>query len=233
VKKKLTKTQFPFVTLKYAQTLDGKIATQKGDSKWISNKKSLVFAHKLRSQNQSILVGIGTIRKDDPQLTTRLVKGKNPVRIILDSKLSIRLSSKVLKKNPERTIIATTNLASEKKIKKLENSGAKVLVVKKKNKRVDLCDLLKKLKKQKIDSVLVEGGAGVITSFLKERLFSRIVIIIAPKIFGKGESSIDESKIKRSFKPFLFSSKKIYKLGNDLVFDGILANAKHSSKTKN
>ena len=226
MKKKLTKTQFPFVTLKYAQTLDGKIATQKGDSKWISNKKSLVFAHKLRSQNQSILVGIGTIRKDDPQLTTRLVKGKNPVRIILDSKLSIRLSSKVLKKNPERTIIATTNLASEKKIKKLVNSGAKVLVVKKKNKRVDLCDLLKKLKKQKIDSVLVEGGAGVITSFLKERLFSRIVIIIAPKIFGKGESSIDESKIKRSFKAFLFSSKKIYKFENDLVFDGILAKTK-------
>jgi len=222
-------SQLPKVTIKFAQTLDGKIATIKNESRWISGKKSLVFAHKLRSQNQAILVGIGTIRKDDPHLTIRMVKGENPQKIILDSKLSIGLNFKVLKKYPQKTIIATTNQAPLKKIKKLEKLGAKVLVVKRAKRGVDLYDLLKKLKKQKINSILVEGGAEVITSFLKKMLFNRIIIVIAPKVFGKGKNNIDQREIKRAFKPFLFSSRRIYKLENDVIFDGILDKSKKTN----
>jgi len=223
IKRKLNKSLYPFITLKFAQTLDGKIATREGDSKWVSSKKSLAFAHKLRSQNQAILVGIKTIKKDDPQLIVRLAKGGNPKKIILDSKLSIGLTSKVLKRNPKKTIIATTNLAPSKKIKKLEELGAKVLVVKRVKRGVDLFHLLKELKRQRINSILVEGGAEVITSFLKQRLFSRMVIVTAPKIFGKGKNNIDDQAIKGAFKSFEFSHKKILKLEDDVIFDGILA----------
>ena len=222
------RTHLPFVTLKYAQTLDGKIATKTGDSRWISSPPSRRLAHRLRSIHQAVLVGVDTIIRDDPQLTLRLVKGKNPIRIVLDSSLRSPLKSRIL--NPKRgtkTILATTSRANNKKVKQFEKKGVEILFVKlNKAQQVDLKDLLKKLGEKKINSVLVEGGAKIITSFLKEKLADRMIIIIAPLIMGKGLSSINDREIKKIKDTLSFSSLQLYQYGKDLVLDGIIKNLK-------
>src|SRR3989304_5529334 len=118
--KKLTR---PSVAVKFAQTLDGYIATVTGDSKWISSPESRRFAHRLRAQHDAVLVGINTVLKDDPRLDVRLVKGKNPLKVILDGKLRTPLSAKVVKLRPAKTIIVATTRASRRKIRQFEKQG--------------------------------------------------------------------------------------------------------------
>lgn len=228
IRSKFKKTHLPFVTLKYAQTLDGKIATKTRDSRWISSFPSRRLAHRLRSIHQAVLVGVDTIIKDDPQLTVRLIKGKNPLRIVLDSRLRSPLKSKVFKsKRDTKTILATTFRANSKKIKEFEKKGVEILLVKTtKAHQVDLKDLLFKLGEKNINSVLVEGGAKIITSFLKEKLIDRMIIVIAPLIMGKGLSSINDREIKKIKDTLSFSSLQLYQYGKDLVLDGIIKNLK-------
>src|SRR4030043_306413 len=128
----------PFVILKIAATLDGKIATRDGNSKWISGEASRRFVHKLRDQVDGIIVGTGTVLKDDPMLTTRIKGGRNPYRIILDSRLRIPEKAKVIEVSPSKTIIATTELASKDKIEKLEKQDVRILILDSKQGRVNL-----------------------------------------------------------------------------------------------
>ncbi|MCI0530406.1 MAG: RibD family protein [candidate division Zixibacteria bacterium] len=213
------KIQRPSVTIKFAQSLDGRIATLSGDSKWISGPKARAFAHRLRSQHQAVLVGINTVLKDNPRLTVRLAKGKNPVKVILDSRLRVPLSAHVVRHGSRgRTIVAVTKQAPLSKIRKLQAKGLKILLIPSgKEGGVSLKRLLAELKKAGIQSVLVEGGAKVITSFLKERLAYRLIVITAPKIIGKGIDGIN------FFTPSIrlagFERSKIYKLGDDIVSD--------------
>jgi len=196
----------PYVIMKTAMSLDGKIATKTGDSKWISNEKARYFGHKLRHEVSGILVGINTVIADDPQLTTRLKdkKVKDPHRIVLDSTLKMPLDAKILKiTSNARTIIATTENASEEKIKTLEDMGIQVIKTKALNNRVNLEELMKILGSLEIDSLLIEGGGTVNYSFLKNNLVSKIYTFIAPMIIGghkaktpvsgEGISSIDEA----------------------------------------
>jgi len=224
IRLKSKKARLPFVTLKYAQTLDGKIATKTGDSKWISSFPSRRLAHLLRSTHQAVLVGVNTIITDDPQLTVRLVKGKNPHRIVVDSQLRSPLKAEVFKiRRGTKTILATTLRASSKKIKQFEKKGVEILFVNtNKARQVDLKDLLFKLGKKNINSVLVEGGAKIITSFLKEKLADRMIIFIAPLIMGKGLSSVNDREIKKIKDPISFSSLKLYYYGRDLMLDGLI-----------
>ena len=228
---KYQKTRLPFVTLKYAQTLDGKIATQKKDSQWISSPSSLRYSHRWRSQNQAVLVGVGTVLADDPRLTVRLVIGKNPIRVIVDSRLRIPLTSNILKtKEDSKIIIATTSSASRKRILEFEKRGIDVWIIKKnRNNQVDLKDLLSKLGEKNIKSLLVEGGAKIITSFLEQKLADRMIILIAPKIIGKGIFSVTQLGEKGKENPVFFSSFKIYQKGEDLIFDGFI-NKKGNTK---
>ncbi len=179
--------KIPFVTLKCASTIDGRIATSTGDSKWITNETSREYVHKLRHENDAILIGAGTLKADDPSLTARIddLQSKDPARIILDPDLSIDINAKILtQKSNAPTIIATTKHTSDSKKDSLKKIGAIILDVPFENESFDLSFLLKKLGQMDIVSLLVEGGSNVINSFLKEKLVNKTYFFIAPKIYG-------------------------------------------------
>jgi len=185
---KFITTGKPFVTIKTAMTLDGKIATETGSSRWITGEAARHEVHRMRHSNQAILVGVETVRKDDPQLTTRLPQGgNNPLRIILDSTLRIPLDAKVVTDSEAETWIYTTTAADQtEKILALEKRGVRVipLPVEDGEHGVPIHKLLTHLGSQKISSLLVEGGAQVNASFLKEMAVDKIVSYIAPKLVG-------------------------------------------------
>jgi diaminohydroxyphosphoribosylaminopyrimidine deaminase/5-amino-6-(5-phosphoribosylamino)uracil reductase len=185
-------TGLPFTTLKIAQTLDGRIAARNGHSKWITSETSRRVVHKLRSQHDAVLVGIGTVLADNPQLTVRLSRGVSPKRIVLDSKLRVALTSNLLTDGfVNRTIIATTREAPDDRIKRIEQTGAQVWVLPASTEgRVDLLTLWRKLGQAGIASVLVEGGSQIYSSLLKANLVDKICVFIAPKILGDGLSAL-------------------------------------------
>ncbi|AEH51691.1 bifunctional diaminohydroxyphosphoribosylaminopyrimidine deaminase/5-amino-6-(5-phosphoribosylamino)uracil reductase RibD [Pseudothermotoga thermarum] len=213
-------TKIPFVALKIAQTLDGKIALKNGESKWITSEKSREYVHKLRMEYDAVLTGIGTILKDDPQLNVRLKKVyKQPLRIILDSKLKIPLSAKVLE-DPSKVIILTTALADKEKLEELRSKGVEVIITNEKNGIVDLESALKILGEKKITSVMVEAGPTLLTSFLKESLFDKIYLFIAPKIFGADSKSVfSELGLEDISKSQKFSLESVKKIGEDLLLE--------------
>jgi riboflavin-specific deaminase-like protein len=170
------------------------------------------------------MVGAGTVTADNPQLTVRHVNGKNPLRIIVDSKLRIPIKSSVLKdKDSHLTIVATTSKAPAKKITAIKKLGVDVLIVKKeKNGKVSLSHLLKELGKREIMSVLVEGGSEIITSLLKANLADKMIIPISPRIIGKGLEAIGDLNINKISNAIKFSSFKTMKKGDDLIFEGTI-----------
>lgn len=177
----------PFVLLKWAMTADGKTATKTGDSKWISSHSSREYVHKLRNRYSSILVGINTVLKDDPELTSRSIEMENinPIRIVLDGFGRIPLSAKILDIDESKpTIVATSEKMEKDKRKKLLEMDAKVLIIDENNGTLNLKTLLKELYKQGIDSILVEGGGTVASSFLEANLVDKIADFIGPVIIG-------------------------------------------------
>ncbi len=214
-------TGVPLVTVKFAQTLDGRIATADGNSQWISSPTSQRLAHKLRSHNDAVMAGVGTVLVDNPQLTARLVRGRNPSRVILDSRLRVPLDAKVLS-NQELapTIIATTPTADNEGVAALRRMGIEVLIVSQdESGRVDLKKLLKTLGKREISSVLVEGGAETITSFLRLNLADRLVAIVAPKLLGKGIEAVGNLNITDVNKALKLSFERVYRSGEDIVVE--------------
>ncbi len=192
---KFKTTGLPFMTLKMAMTADGKIATRTGDSRWISSEKSLRLAHELRHRHRAILVGIGTVLADDPQLTVRLhphphpltpVRGRHPIRIILDSQGRIPLDAAVVRSAQEiRTIVATTDAMLPDREQALRQAHVEVWrLPAAADGRVALASLIQKLAHEQIDSLLIEGGSEIAWSFLRERLIDKILLVIAPKIVG-------------------------------------------------
>jgi len=218
---KFIQTGTPFVTLKFAQTIDGRIATAAGHSRWISSEKSLRFAHMLRSHHDAVLVGVGTLLQDDPELTVRLIRGRNPVRIVVDSRLRISPDAQALKNQTiAKTMIATTIHAGSEKRARLAEMGIETMLVEHDNdRRVDLTKLFVELGKRNISSVLVEGGAAIITSLLKAKLPDRVVIVIAPKIVGKGVEAVGDLKIQSMDESLRLAYRKIRRLGDDLIID--------------
>lgn len=218
---KYVTTGVPLVTLKFAQTLDGRIATVTKNSRWISSEKFQRLAHKLRAASDAIMVGVDTILADDPQLTVRLVKGRSPARIVLDSKLRVPLDAKVVgNQELAPTIIATTSHADKNKFSGLSEAGIEVLAVPENEEgRVDLKILLGMLGKRGISSVLVEGGGGVITSLLRQNLVDKMVIAVAPKIIGRGIEAVGELNIADVNQAIKLDFIKTYRLGEDLVIE--------------
>ncbi|MFQ5997241.1 MAG: bifunctional diaminohydroxyphosphoribosylaminopyrimidine deaminase/5-amino-6-(5-phosphoribosylamino)uracil reductase RibD [Dehalococcoidales bacterium] len=214
-------TRLPLVTLKFAQTLDGRIATATGDSKWISSDKFRRLAHQLRATNDAVMVGIDTILVDNPQLTVRLVRGRNPTRVIVDSKLRIPLDAEVVRSQQAApTIIATTSRADKKNLARLRETGIEVLLSREdKSGEVDLKHLLGLLGERGTSSVLVEGGAQIITSFLSQNLADKIIIAIAPKIMGKGIEAVGELNIREVSQALKLTFNKINRVGEDLVIE--------------
>ena len=175
----------PFVAVTFSVSLDGKIATRTGDSKWITNGQARTYARKLRSRYQAILVGINTVLKDDPHLGTRIKGIKDPIRIVLDSTLKIPLTSQILRDT--NVLIATTTKTDKKKMKVLTDREIPVIVFD--NSSIPLPDLLKELKKRKIISVLIEGGGQILGSFVDAKLVDKVYAFHAPILIG-GEKAV-------------------------------------------
>ncbi len=175
----------PFCTLSYAQSVDGSIACNPMSPLPLSGQESMIFTHQLRAFHDSILVGIRTVLADNPALTVRLVPGENPQPVVLDSKLRTPLSSKLLNQNSRRVWIATSREAKDSRQQKLETKGAQIFRFPK-NERgwVTLEPLLNKLGQMGINSLMVEGGGRVLTSFITARLVDQVIITIAPLIVG-------------------------------------------------
>jgi len=184
---KFIQEQKPYVIMKAAMTVDGKIATIKNESKWVSNDKSRLHIHQMRHQMMGIMVGLNTIKYDDPMLNARISKDyiKQPVRIILDTLLEIDEHAKVVQTaNQIPTIIFTTTFEKTEKIKTLTSFGAQVLQANTHLNDVDLNDVLIKLGKMGISSVLLEGGGSVNYSALRDGIVDEVHVFVAPKIFG-------------------------------------------------
>ena len=219
----------PFVILKNAMTLDGKIATRTGDAKWISSSDSRQYVHRLRDEVDGILVGIGTVLADNPRLTTRLPnkEGEDPIRIVLDSRLRIPLNYNLITQESEaETIIATTELADKEKIKQLKKLGVRVLILPSEDNRVDLDSLLLELGKLEIVSLLVEGGSQISASFLFSGLVDKILYFIAPKIIGgeKAASVVGGKAVAKVADGIVIKERQISNVGDDLLITGYPVN---------
>ena len=210
-------TKLPYVTLKIATSLDGKIATKNFDSKWITDKKARDFSHHLRAVNDAILVGANTIKKDDPSLDCRIVglEEYSPKRVIISSAMDFDLNSKIFQNIEKIPTIILTNSTAEN----LKNTKAEVILCKEKSDKVDLRDALQKLCASGVNSVLLEGGQNLATQFLQENLIDEIVWIRNKKIIGNdGIAAIGDmnfSKISEVMNNF--TRRDLIELEDDLA----------------
>lgn len=218
-------TELPFCIMKTAMTLDGKIATSTGDSKWITEEISRKYVHELRHRVAGIMVGIGTVLADDPMLTTRLddKASKDPTRIIIDSSGRIPLEAKVLNlKSDAKTIIATTEKAEKAKIRALEKKGAEVIITPIKDNGVDLSFLMKAIGEKKIDSILLEGGSNINYSALEEGIVDKVNAFISPKIIGGDTAKTPVGGDGKKYMKDAMSLQNIevHNFGNDIMIEG-------------
>jgi 5-amino-6-(5-phosphoribosylamino)uracil reductase/diaminohydroxyphosphoribosylaminopyrimidine deaminase/5-amino-6-(5-phosphoribosylamino)uracil reductase len=219
---KMDVSSLPLVTLGYAQTLDGRLATSTGSSKWISAPETLRFCHELRAKHDAIMVGAGTVCKDDPRLTVRLVAGQNPLRVVVDSTLRAPLAAAVLTEEAAPgTVLAVTDRAPAAKREKVRALGATVLCLPADGGgRVDLVALLAALHERGIGSVLVEGGAGLITALLRDRLVDRLAVCVAPKIIGAGIEAVGDLGIRQLTRSLIVTDTLVTPHGVDLILEG-------------
>jgi len=216
-------TKLPFVVLKTAVTLDGKIATRTGASRWVASADSLRYAHHLRNIYDAILVGVRTVLIDDPKLNVRRVKKiKDPIRIVLDAYARTPLEAQVLNSFGGKTIVVVSPQAPAKRVKALEKKGAEILTIPAKAGHINLRPLLKKLGERKITSLLVEGGGEVNASFLEEGLVDKALFFIAPKIFGGREAptAVEGAGVKLPAQAWQLKSIFLERVGKDFLIGG-------------
>lgn len=178
------RTGKPFVVMKYAMTMDGKIAAYTGLSQWITGDEARAHVHQQRNRYSAIMAGVGTVLSDDPLLTCRMEGGRNPIRIICDSKLRTPLSSRIVQTAKEVPTILATCCTEESRHRSYQEAGCRTLQVKEKDGRIDLQELMERLGAERIDSILLEGGAELNWSALQEGVVQKVQAYIAPKLFG-------------------------------------------------
>lgn len=219
-------TKKPFVVMKYAMTMDGKIATVSGESKWITGDMARLNVHKDRNKYSSIMVGVNTIIQDDPLLTCRIDGGRNPIRIICDTNLTTPLKSKVVSTAMNiPTYIATCCYDIEKQ-KHFIDMGCKLIHVNKKHDHVDLNELMTTLNSMEIDSVLLEGGGTLNYSAINSGIVNKIQAYIAPKIFGGSTAAtpLQGLGIKNTKDAFMLKNSEITLLGTDILIESEVCN---------
>ena len=215
------KSKKPFVMLKIAMSADGRIATSTGDSKYITSKEARTFVHQLRSEVDAVMVGLNTVIRDNPELTPRLFKGKNPMKIVVDSNLKIPKNCNLMK-DPSKLIIATTNRAPKNDIKKMQQKGVNVIITKSSKGMVDLKDLMKQIGKHEITSVMIEGGSHLNSSAIKEDVVDKVLIFTAPKLIGNGIGPIGNLGIKKIRKAIDLKNPVCKRVGKDMMIEGYL-----------
>ncbi|HEV3478990.1 MAG TPA: GTP cyclohydrolase II [Gaiellaceae bacterium] len=206
----------PYVVLKYAQTVDGRIATRRGEAKWISSDAERRISHGLRAACDAVLVGVGTAIIDDPQLTVRMVPGPSPLRVVLDSTLRLPSTARVLDERAG-TVVMTTESSSEERRAALRARSVGVHVVDAGPRGVDLASALQTLRGLGVGSLLVEGGARVITSFFAENLVDRLVVGIAPTIMGTGIDAVGDLGVARVAESIRLTNRSVHQAGGDLL----------------
>ena len=220
-------TKTPYVVLKFAMTLDGKIATRTGASKWITGEAARNHVHQLRGRYAGILAGIGTVLEDDPMLNCRIDGAHQPLRIILDSHLRIPMGSRLVRSAKEYPLLIVCNESTRdreegtNRIQKLEEAGAKVWTLPEKNGHPDLNVLMQRLGEEKIDSVLIEGGGTVNEAALKAHIVHHVYAYIAPKIFGgeDAKTPVEGSGIRLPQECANLRLAKITVLLNDMLLE--------------
>lgn len=212
----------PSVTVSYAQTLDGRLATAGGSSQWISAGDSLRATHELRASHDAILVGAGTACRDNPRLNVRLAEGVDPLRVVVDSGLRLPLDAAVLsEESAPGTLVAVTRRATEERRRAVRDLGATVVeMAEDREGRLDLSSLLAELGSRGIGSVMVEGGSEIITCLLAERLVDRLVVCIAPKILGSGIEAVGELGVRDLDYSLELADVSVTQCGVDLLLDG-------------
>jgi diaminohydroxyphosphoribosylaminopyrimidine deaminase/5-amino-6-(5-phosphoribosylamino)uracil reductase len=214
----------PFIILKMAATLDGKLATRNGESQWITGETSRRFVHRLRDQVDGVVVGIGTVLKDDPMLTARIRGGRDPYRIVFDSRLRIPENAKVVDVSPSKTIVATTEMASRDKIERLRKKGVGILISDSKSGKVDLKTSLLKLGEMGMMSLLVEGGSQINGSFLDQGLIDKIFLFLSPRLIGDplAPGIFSGEGVLHLRETFSITELKTRRMGEDILIEGYL-----------
>lgn len=219
---KYVKGGLPFVILKLGLTLDGRIATKSGESKWITTSESRREGQILRRNTDAILVGAGTIIKDNPCLTCRINTKKKLTRVILDSKLKTPLNAKVLKGNNQTLIFINQNAKIENRNYKSKCKNLEIIPINGKGNFLSWNEILKELAKRNIASVLIEGGAQVASSALKANIVDKIYLIFAPKILGQGVSFSDHLNLDDLKSAIRLKDYKIIPCGKDFIVEGYI-----------
>lgn len=223
---KSIRTRMPYVTLKAAVTLDGKLATATGDSRWVTGEQARAWVHQLRNRVDVILVGSNTVRLDDPKLTTRLPGGggRDPLRVVVDSHLSLKPSATVFtQRSSAKTVLATLEDPEGRKARRFTAQGVEVWQVREKRGRVDLKALLSRIAQAGLNHVLVEGGAEMYGSFLRERLADELALFLAPKLVGsQGLSWSGDLGVKMMSEALSLKHVTHEQLGADLLLQARL-----------
>jgi 3,4-dihydroxy 2-butanone 4-phosphate synthase/GTP cyclohydrolase II len=211
----------PYVVLKYAQTLDGRIATGSGDARWISGAGERRISHALRAACDAVAVGAGTVRADDPLLTVRMVAGASPTRVVLDSRLRLPADARVFGADAA-TVVLTTERSDPGRRAALRERGVTVAVVREGAGGIDLADGLARLRGLGVRSLLVEGGARVITSMLRGRLVDRTVVAVAPMLLGKGTEAVGDLGSSLVADGLQLANRLVHRAGPDVLIAGDL-----------
>ena len=224
-------TKTPYVVMKYAMTLDGKIATKTGASKWITGESARKEVQHMRHQYMGIMAGIGTVLADDPMLTCRLENSRNPVRIICDSHLRTPLNSRIVKTASTIPTIFATSSKDQQKIKNYEDMGCKVLDVPEKNGHIDLNRLMELLGAAKIDSILLEGGGTLNWSALESGIVQKVQTYIAPKLFGGEEAKtpVEGKGFPDPASAILLKNSEIIRIGDDFLIESEVKSNVHGN----
>ncbi len=229
----------PFVILKTAMTLDGKIATPQGESRWITGEKSRKLVHQLRSKVDAVMTAIGTVKTDDPLLTTRLTKGKNPMRIIIDPELDIPLNSKILHTPPETMIVTKESSKlvldnfniDNKMLDKISKAEKKkilldrnIQLIEYKGEKIDLDMLMEIIGKMGVTSLLIEGGSSLNAYALEDNIVDKVMFFIAPIIIGGKESfpAVGGQRFKKLSEAYKIKNTKVRRIGEDFLITGYL-----------
>jgi diaminohydroxyphosphoribosylaminopyrimidine deaminase/5-amino-6-(5-phosphoribosylamino)uracil reductase len=222
---KYVTTRKPFVILKAAMTLDGRIATADGSSRWITGEAARLEVHRLRSEVDAVLVGIGTVLADDPMLTARRPRMRNPIRIVIDPHLRVPLKAKLVTSVSEApTLLVTTASAASEKIRKLEKEGAQVMLLPDSKGIISFEDLFERLGKGGVTSVLIEGGGRVNGMALRAGVVDKVIFYVAPKLLcgDDARSAVAGKAIPMLDDALKVEAIQIRKIGGDLRIEGYL-----------
>ncbi len=212
------KEKRPFIHIKIAQSIDGKIATKTGSSKWITSEESRRYVQKLRKESTAVMVGTNTVLKDNPELTVRYIEtDSQPLRVVLDKNLIIPENFNVFNRS-SKTILFTSETADRKAVNRLEKKGIQVVKLPLNQGMFDLYDILFHLYSMGVVQLFVEGGKNLITQFLRKNIFDRISVFVAPKIIGEdGLSSFGKLGIENIEKSIKLNLEDIKRLENDIL----------------